>query len=251
MRPRRNASLTDGMAPDSDPARIVFHSLSASRFLAFAQRLGAGRASPLHSSGHPPWPKAQFRSMKPCRSRMVAMNPSNPSLDDLVAVLERTPTSLAALLEGLPATWVAATEGDNTWSPCDVIGHLIYGERVNWIPRARHILAGETRPFDPFDRTAQFTQSRGKQLSELLTTFKSLRRDNIASLVELNLTNADLERVGLHPELGKITLAQLLATWAVHDLDHLGQIARTMAKVCTSAVGPWVNYLSILKDRQH
>ncbi|WP_243318939.1 DinB family protein [Geothrix paludis] len=179
------------------------------------------------------------------------MNPSKPSLDELVAVLERTPASLAKLLEGLPETWVTATEGDNTWSPYDVLGHLIHGERVNWIPRARHILAGETRPFDPFDRTAQFNQSQGKPLSELLTTFESLRRDNVSVLLEMNLTNADLDRVGLHPELGNVTLAQLLATWAVHDLDHLGQIARTMAKVCASAVGPWANYLSILKDRRH
>jgi len=179
------------------------------------------------------------------------MNPSNPSLHDLVAVLERTPTSLTALLHGLPATWTTATEGDNTWPPYDVIGHLIYGEQVNWIPRARHILAGETRPFEPFDRTAQFAQSRGKQLPELLSTFESLRRDNLAVLRGMNLTEADLDCVGSHPELGTVTLAQLLATWAVHDLDHLGQIARTMAKVCAGAVGPWSNYLSILKDRQH
>ncbi|NWJ42589.1 MAG: DinB family protein [Geothrix sp.] len=179
------------------------------------------------------------------------MNPSKPSLDEIVAVLDRTPTSLATLLEGLSETWVTATEGDNTWSPYDVIGHLIYGERVNWIPRARHILSGETQPFEPFDRTAQFTQSRGKPLSELLTTFAELRRDNVAVLLGMNLTNADLDRVGLHPELGDVTLAQLLATWVVHDLDHLGQIARTMAKVCASSVGPWANYLSILKDRQH
>lgn len=180
---------------------------------------------------------------------MVGMSPSKPTLEDLVAVLERTPTSLAKLLEGLPETWVAATEGDHTWSPYDVVGHLIHGERVNWIPRVRHILAGETRPFDPFDRTAQFHQSRGKQLSELLATFEALRRDNVSVLQGMNLTNADLDRIGQHPELGTVTLAQLLATWAVHDLDHLGQIARTMAKVCAGAVGPWADYLSILKDR--
>ena len=182
---------------------------------------------------------------------MSAMGPSRPSLNDLVAVLERTPASLAKLLEGLPEPWVTATEGDSTWSPYDVIGHLIHGEQVNWIPRARHILAGETRPFDPFDRTAQFTQSQGKQLPELLSTFESLRRDNLAVLRGMNLTRADLDRTGSHPELGNVTLAQLLSTWAVHDLDHLGQIARTMAKLCAGAVGPWSNYLSILKDRQH
>ncbi|MFN7958425.1 MAG: DinB family protein [Holophagaceae bacterium] len=179
------------------------------------------------------------------------MNPSKPSLDEIVAVLHRTPASLTTLLGGLSDTWVTATEGHHTWSPYDVIGHLIYGERVNWIPRARHILSGDARPFEPFDRTAQFAQSRGKQLSELLTTFAELRRDNVAVLLGMNLTKGDLDRVGLHPEFGKVTLAQLLATWAVHDLDHLGQIARTMAKVCTRSVGPWVTYLSILKDHQH
>lgn len=178
------------------------------------------------------------------------MNPPRPSLDELVAVLERTPAGLAKLLEGLPDTWVRATEGEGTWSPYDVLGHLIHGERVNWIPRARHILAGETRPFDPFDRTAQFNLSRDRPLSELLRTFEALRRENVSVLLGMKLTDEDLDRVGLHPELGAVTLAQLLATWAVHDLDHLGQMARTMAKVCAGAVGPWANYLSILKDRR-
>lgn len=178
------------------------------------------------------------------------MTSHKPSLDDIVAILARTPTSLSVLLEGLPQVLVTANEGDKTWSPYDVIGHLIYGERVNWVPRARHILAGGTRPFDPFDRTAQFTQSQGKPLSELLKTFEVLRRENLATLVGMNLTESDFDRVGHHPELGEVTLGQLLATWAVHDLDHLGQIARTLAKAHTSAVGPWGRYLSILKDRQ-
>lgn len=172
------------------------------------------------------------------------------NLNDIVAILERTPASLKALLEGLPDTWVTATEGGETWSPYDVIGHLIHGERTDWIPRARHILAGETRPFDPFDRTAQFTLSQGMRLSELLATFAGLRRDNVAALVGMNLTSADLSRTGQHPELGEVTLGQLLATWVVHDLDHVGQIARTMAKVYLDAVGPWSAYLSILQDRQ-
>ncbi|WP_291272454.1 DinB family protein [Geothrix sp.] len=179
------------------------------------------------------------------------MTPHEPSLDDIVAILARTPASLSAMLEGLPQALVTATEGDKTWSPYDVIGHLINGERVNWLPRARHILEGEPRPFDPFDRTAQFTQSQGKPLSELLKTFEVLRRDNLAALAGMNLTEADFNRVGQHPELGEVTLGQLLATWAVHDLDHLGQIARTLAKVHAHAVGPWEQYLSILKDRRH
>lgn len=172
------------------------------------------------------------------------------NLDDAVALLERTPASLSALLAGLPQTWVKATEGEGTWSPYDVVGHLIHGERTDWIPRARHILAGEGRPFEPFDRTAQFTESRGKSLGELLDTFAALRRENVAALARMALTEADLARRGLHPALGEVTLGQLLATWVVHDLDHLGQIARTMAKAYAGAVGPWSAYLSILKDRE-
>jgi hypothetical protein len=172
------------------------------------------------------------------------------SLDDAVKVLKRTPGSLSALLDGLPESWVKATEGEGTWSPYDVMGHLIHGERTDWMVRARHILAGETRPFVPFDRTAQFTESQGKSLEELLSTFADLRQKNLAALVEMNLTDADLRRPGLHPELGDVTLEQLLATWVVHDLDHIAQIVRTMAKVYTETTGPWSAYLSILRDRQ-
>lgn len=171
-------------------------------------------------------------------------------MDDAVAILERTPASLSAWLEGLPETWARATEGEGTWSPYDVIGHLIHGERTNWIPRARHVLAGEQRPFDPFDRMAQLTESQGQSLHELLATFAEMRRENVASLVGMNLTDEDLDRTGLHPELGEVTLGQLLAAWVVHDLDHVAQIARTMAKVYTQATGPWSAYLSILRDRQ-
>ena len=110
-------------------------------------------------------------------------------------------------------------------------------------------MAGETRPFEPFDRTAQFKESTDKDLSELLATFAELRRQNLAALVGMNLTEADLKRKGLHPELGKVTLRQLLATWVVHDLDHVAQVARTMAKAYNDAVGPWSAYLSILRDR--
>lgn len=171
-------------------------------------------------------------------------------LDDAVAVLERTPASLTALLKDLPERWVQATEGAGTWSPYDVIGHLIHGERTDWIPRARHIMAGDSRPFEPFDRMAQFTDSQGKSLGELLVTFAELRQENLATLLQMNLTNEDLNRPGLHPEFGAVTLGQLLATWVVHDLDHVGQIARTMAKVYGEATGPWSAYLSILRDRQ-
>ena len=172
------------------------------------------------------------------------------NLDDAVAVLERTPSSLSALLAGLPDTWTRATEGDGTWSPYDVIGHLIHGERTDWIPRARHILAGNTRPFETFDRTAQFKESEGKSLAELLEIFADARQHNVAALLEMHLTDEDLRRPGVHPELGHVTLKQLLATWVVHDLDHVSQIARTMAKAYREATGPWSAYLSILRDRE-
>src|SRR5258706_15090548 len=169
-------------------------------------------------------------------------------LDEAIAVLARTPEVMRASLGALPAPWLTGNEGAETWSPYDVIGHLIHGELTDWMVQARHILAGETRPFDPFDRTAQFKHSQGKSLTELLATFAQLRRDNLDALVALNLTGADLNRRGLHPELGEVTLEQLLATWVVHDLDHVGQISRTMAKVYADAVGPWQEYLSILHD---
>jgi hypothetical protein len=178
---------------------------------------------------------------------MTAMEADGFNLNDAITILERTPAALGALLAGLPEMWVRATEGDGTWSPYDVIGHLIHGERTDWIPRARHILAGETRAFEPFDRMAQFTESKGKSLAELLTTFAELRRENVAALMGMNLTETDLGRRGLHPELGEVTLGQLLATWVVHDLDHVAQVARTMAKVYNEATGPWSEYLSILR----
>jgi hypothetical protein len=178
------------------------------------------------------------------------MAADNFRLNDALAVLERTPATLSMLLKDLPDTWIAATEGDGTWSPYDVIGHLIHGEGIDWIPRARHILAGETRAFQTFDRTAQFQESQGKTLAELLTTFARLRQESVSALTEMNLTEADFARKGLHPELGEVTLGQLLATWVVHDLDHVSQIARTMAKVYKETTGPWIEYLSILRDRE-
>ena len=183
------------------------------------------------------------------RKEGTAMTSERLKLDDAVAILKRTPATLNALLEGLPDSWVIATEGEGTWSPFDVVGHLIHGERTDWIPRARHILAGETQPFEPFDRNAQFAESQGKDLRELLSTFAQLRQDSIASLEAMNLKDSDFDRPGLHPELGDVTLGQLLATWVVHDLDHIAQITRTMAKVYTDATGPWSAYLSILRDR--
>ncbi|HLN98353.1 MAG TPA: DinB family protein [Pyrinomonadaceae bacterium] len=172
------------------------------------------------------------------------------SLDEAVAVLARTPVVLSAMLHGLPNTLIRATEGEGTWSPYDVVGHLIHGERTDWIPRARHILTGESRPFDTFDRTAQFTASAGRTLADLLEEFANLRRQNLATLEEWQLGASDFARTGMHPELGVVTLGQLLATWVAHDLDHLGQVARTIAKRYTTNVGPWIAYLSILRDRR-
>jgi DinB superfamily len=172
------------------------------------------------------------------------------NLNEAMAVLERTPASLSALLLDLPEPWIRATEGEGTWSPYDVIGHLIHGERTDWIPRAQHIVAGETRPFEKFDRFAQFTDSEGQSLADLLETFAELRKQNLATLAEMNLTSDDFDRKGMHPELGEVTLGQLLATWVVHDLDHVVQVARTMAKVYTETTGPWIDYLSVLRDRE-
>jgi len=172
------------------------------------------------------------------------------NLKEAIAVLERTPSSLHALLDGLPDLWIRATEGDGTWSPYDVLGHLIHGERTDWIPRARHILTGETKAFDQFDRAAQFSEDQEIPLSDLLTTFAGLRRKNVVVLKEMKLTKDDMARKGLHPELGEVTLGQLLATWVVHDLDHMAQVVRTMAKVYSAETGSWEKYLSILRDRQ-
>lgn len=171
-------------------------------------------------------------------------------LEEATALLERTPRVLAALLDGLPEIWLTCTEGEATWSPYDVIGHLIHGERTDWIPRARHILAGNSEPFKQFDRTAQFRESRDIEIRVLLNTFAQLRRENLTVLRDMHLNPEDLQKRGVHPELGSVTLGELLATWVAHDLDHVGQIARTMAKVYKGATGPWHEYLSILHDRE-
>ena len=171
----------------------------------------------------------------------------NFSFDDALPVLRSTPSVLRAWLQDLPDSWIRANEGAETWSPFDIVGHLIHGERTDWIDRVDIILAhGESRPFTPFDRFAQFQASRGKSLSELLDTFAELRTANLARLESLQLGRKDLARPGRHPELGPVTLGQLLATWVAHDLNHLGQIARVMGRQYTGAVGPWVEYLPLL-----
>jgi hypothetical protein len=172
-------------------------------------------------------------------------------IDEAMATLSRTPAALKAMLGGLPRNWVESNEGPGTWSPYDVIGHMIHGERVDWIQRAKIILEhGEARPFDPFDRFAQFDESKGKTLEELLEEFGALRERNLATLLEMRISAGDLEKAGRHPALGKVTLKELLSTWVTHDLDHIAQIARTMAKQYTTEVGPWQAYISILHDRK-
>ena len=171
-------------------------------------------------------------------------------LEPAVEILSCTPATLRALLEGLSEPWVLNNEGTDTWSPYDVLGHLIHGEQTDWIPRARIILEhGESRAFDPFDRFAQFEGSIGRSMRELLDEFAALREANVETLRELNLSKAQLELRGTHPALGTVTLAQLLATWVVHDLDHIGQVARVMSKQYSEAVGPWRAYLGILSPR--
>jgi hypothetical protein len=164
-----------------------------------------------------------------------------------VSVLERTPHALRAMLEGLPEAWTDATEGPETWSPYIVVGHLIHGERTDWIPRAQIILAqGSNRRFTPYDRFAQFRESQGKSLSNLLDEFAKLRAENLATLAGWRLTDAQLSLEGEHPEFGPVTLRQLLATWVAHDLGHLVQVTRVMAKQYRDAVGPWRAYLSVM-----
>lgn len=164
-----------------------------------------------------------------------------------MAILERTPAALSALLSGLPPAWTDATEGPGTWSPFIILGHLIHGERTDWIPRAGIILAqGPDRRFAPFDRFAQFGESQGKSLPALLEELAVLRAGNLATLSGWEVTEAQLALEGEHPEFGPVTLRQLLATWVAHDLSHLAQVARVMAKQYRQPVGPWRAYLPIL-----
>lgn len=173
-------------------------------------------------------------------------------LQDTVALLARTPTTLNALLRDLPETWTRRNEGEKTWSVFDVVGHLIHGERTDWMPRARMILEfADSQAFEPFDRLAQERESQGKSLAELLDEFAILRAQSLNQLRDLNLRAEDLARRGRHPALGVVTLSQLLATWAVHDLTHLHQISRVMAHQFRQNVGPWTKYLGVLQCTGH
>ncbi len=182
---------------------------------------------------------------------MTAQTTRKFVLDEATAVLARTPAALDALLRGLPDGWISANEGPKTWSPFDVVGHLIHGERTDWIPRARIILEqGESRPFDKFDRFAQFAAFEGRSIDSLLDEFAAVRAANLRTLAGFRLTEGDLERRGRHPELGVVTLRQLLATWVAHDLDHVMQISRVLARGYADEVGPWRAYLRVISGTQ-
>jgi hypothetical protein len=179
-------------------------------------------------------------------------NNMESSLPQIIALLSRTPATLDALLRDLPDFWTTRNEGGETFSPFDVIGHLIHGERTDWMPRTRIILEhGDSQPFPKFDRHAQQRESEGKTLPQLLDEFARLRARNLDELRALKLQPEDFNRRGQHPGLGSVTLGQLLATWAAHDLTHLHQISRTMAHQYREAVGPWTRYLGVMHCNGH
>lgn len=172
----------------------------------------------------------------------------NFSIEKSLEILEHTPEVLNTMLQNISAEWTSNNEGGETWSVYDIVGHLIHGEKTDWIPRAGIILSNKPdRTFKPFDRFAQFKESKGKSLAQLLNEFKVLREKNIENLKSKKLNNKDLEEKGIHPEFGEVTLSQLLSTWVVHDLNHMAQISRVMAKQYKEDVGPWIKYLRILQ----
>ena len=171
----------------------------------------------------------------------------NFEMNSAFEILSRTPAVLNTLLGGLNADWLINNEGPDTFSPYDVVGHLIHGEKTNWAVRAKMILEyGATKTFIPWDRFAQYEESRGRSLNELLDDFGLLRKDNVDWLMGLKLTTEDLDKKGMHPKLGTVTLRNLLSTWVAHDLTHIAQIARVMAKQYKSEMGPWPEFFRIL-----
>jgi len=172
----------------------------------------------------------------------------NFTLEKSMEILERTPDVLNRMLQNISAEWTSNNEGGQTWSVYDIIGHLIHGERTDWIPRAEIILSEKhDKNFEPFNRLAQFEESKEKSLTQLLDEFKTLREKNIEYLRSKKLTDKNLEEKGIHPTFGEVTLSQLLSTWVVHDLNHIAQISRVMAKQYKAEVGPWIEYLRILQ----
>ncbi len=172
----------------------------------------------------------------------------NFTIPKSIEILERTPDVLIAMLQDISSEWTSNNEGAETWSAYDVVGHLIHCEKTDWIPRMEIILSDKSdKTFEPFDRFAQFKESKGKTLTELLNEFKQLRNINAALLRSKKLTNEMLTATGVHPAFGEVNLSQLLATWTVHDLNHIAQISRVMAKQYKDEVGPWIKYLRILQ----
>lgn len=172
----------------------------------------------------------------------------NYSKEQAIEILERTPAVLKNLLENISDEWVMNNEGPDTFSPYDVVGHLIHGEKTDWVVRAKIILVhGVNKPFDPYDRFAQYGESKGKNLDQLLNEFETIRKENINWLQSIQLTEDDLDRKGKHPVLGEVTLRNLLSTWVVHDLTHIAQITRVMAKQYIKEMGPWPQFFRILQ----
>jgi len=173
-------------------------------------------------------------------------------LEQTLALIERTPAVFNALLRDLPDGWTMRNEGEKSWSAYDIVGHLIHGEKTDWIPRAKRLLeSGESKPFDKFDRFAQERESKGKSLAQLLDEFALLRAESIRQLRELKLQSKDLARKGTHQVLGTVTLSQLLASWAAHDLTHLHQLSRVMAHQYREAIGPWTKFMGVMQCAGH
>ncbi len=168
-------------------------------------------------------------------------------LEKSIEILERTPSILSNYLSGLSDDWIKNNEGENTWSPYNILGHLIFGEKTDWIARIRIILRdSDEKIFEPFDRFAQLNEDQNKPISELLTEFSQLRKKNIETLKSFNIKESDYSLEGIHPDFGTVTLKQLISTWVVHDLGHIAQVSRVMSKQYKEEVGPWVNYLGVL-----
>jgi hypothetical protein len=177
---------------------------------------------------------------------------SEHNLQNTIALIERTPAVLNTLLRDLPQEWTHRNEGEGTWSAYDIVGHLIHGEKTDWIPRAKRLLEfGESRPFNKFDREAQFRDSGDKTLPQLLDEFAKLRAETLAELRSLNLKTEDMPKRGMHQMLGPVTLSELLASWAAHDLTHLHQLSRVMAYQYREAIGPWTKFMGVMQCQGH
>jgi hypothetical protein len=168
------------------------------------------------------------------------------NIEQAIQILERTPAVVSTLLKGLDDDWVMQNEGGETWSAYDIIGHYIHGEKTDWIGRMKIILGDGDKHFKPFNRFAQFEESKGKTLDQLLGEFEVLRKENLAVLKGISFTDEMFDRTGIHPKFGEVTLRQLLSTWVVHDLTHIHQLSRVLAKQYEQEVGPWYEFLGVL-----